>query len=413
MAITRQASAQNLHAASGSPTVTFPGTWTPAENDLVVLFCHTTNTTTVNTVPSGWNDVGGGLVTPGDTTEYVFAVWHLVTSGEAAAVTRTYTVTSLWSGTETNMVMGAVYRGVDITDPVADFGIGSNAGNTTDHELPAIVGTNMVDGGVVVASVSADGAATYTNPTGWDQLQLQTASDPGAYLGERTAATTAGGAVSATMITCSISGEYVAYSVALRPAAGGGDVEAAPVPATVAVSAGVVAAVGTAVTAPVPAVVDVAAGVVAVSASASVAPVPAVVAVAAGTVAAAGSAVAGPVPAVVEVVAGTIDAVGGVSVAPVPATVAVVAAVIAPESAVAAAPVPATVAVTAGTIAAVAAAVAAPVTAHVAVTAAVIAAFDGSPGLFGRINRRPIVAMRMNGRNGVDARINGRHVPIS
>jgi hypothetical protein len=223
MAIARQATQQNRHTASASPTIDFAGEgWTPVEDDLVLLFCSTTNTTVVNAVPSGWDDSGAGLVFAGDTTCYIAAVYHWVTAGEESGGTTSYTVSSLWDAAETNMVMGAVYRGVDTTDPIMDTGANSNASNSTTHVLPAIAGTNILDDGVVVGCVNADGAADYTDPAGWTPLEEQTANDPGCWLGQHDTLTTAGVGVSATNITCSISGETAAITIALNPAAGGG-----------------------------------------------------------------------------------------------------------------------------------------------------------------------------------------------
>ena len=224
MAVTLVATAQNRHLASSSPTVTFPGTWTPAEDDLVVLFCHTINTTSIDAVPSDWVNVLGGttIVTPGDTTCYLGVLYHWVTAGEASGGTLAYTITGLWAGSETNMVVGVVARGVDTGDPIDGFGTGSDAGNSTTHVLPVVDGATLGDDSLVVASVGADGAASYTDPSGWTPLETQSASDPGVWLGSRDAATVSGVDVAATNITCSISGEHVAGTVALKPAAGGG-----------------------------------------------------------------------------------------------------------------------------------------------------------------------------------------------
>jgi hypothetical protein len=232
VAITLVGSHQNRHSSASPSTGAIPS-WTPATDDVIVVFSHTTNTTSISAVPAGWVNILGGttIIEPGDTTEYLAVLYHKVTSGEATAGTTTYTITNLYAASETCMVMSAVFRGVDPTTVVDNFGTDSNAGNSTTHRLAAITGTGgaLSSNSMVVSSVSADGAANYTDPGGWTMRQEQTALDPGAWLGTRDTLTTANTNVTSTNITCSLSGEMVSCSVALLEAAGGTtDVAASP-----------------------------------------------------------------------------------------------------------------------------------------------------------------------------------------
>jgi hypothetical protein len=224
VAITLVGSQQNRHS-SASPSTGAIGSWTPATDDVIVVFSHTINTTSISAVPAGWINILGGttILEPGDTTEYLAVLYHKVTSGEATAGTTTYTITNLYAASETCMVMSAVFRGVDPTTVVDNFGTDSNAGNSTTHRLAAITGTGgaLSSNSMVVSSVSADGAANYTDPGGWTMRQEQTALDPGAWLGTRDALTTANTDVTVTNITSSLSGEMVSCSVALLEATGG------------------------------------------------------------------------------------------------------------------------------------------------------------------------------------------------
>jgi hypothetical protein len=224
VAITLVGSHQNRHSSASPSTGAIPS-WTPATDDVIVVFSHTTNTTSISAVPAGWVNILGGttIIEPGDTTEYLAVLYHKVTSGEATAGTTTYTITNLYAASETCMVMSAVFRGVDPTTVVDNFGTDSNAGNSTTHRLAAITGTGgaLSSNSMVVSSVSADGAANYTDPGGWTMRQEQTALDPGAWLGTRDALTTANTDVTVTNITSSLSGEMVSCSVALLEATGG------------------------------------------------------------------------------------------------------------------------------------------------------------------------------------------------
>src|SRR6476620_4004023 len=167
MAVSVVASVSASLAATRSPTATF-SSWTPALNDLVVLFVTSGATGATITVPSGWvNILGGTTDVESDSHEATF-VYHWVTSTEATNGTLTYTATTLYDTTQSGGTVGIVLRGVDTTTPIDSVVTTFDSGNTvTPHVIHALVGANLSTNSMVIGAVFGDGTITYTDPSGW------------------------------------------------------------------------------------------------------------------------------------------------------------------------------------------------------------------------------------------------------
>jgi len=204
--------------ASRSPSVTFAN-YVPLQNDLIVFWASSTGTALTMTEPSGWvNPLGAGVDVESDSHQLVCA-YHFVTSGEASAVTLTYTATNWYGATTTGNVIAVVLRGVDTTTPIDSANSTFSSTNTvTPSVLASLTGANLSTGSLVLSGVCLDGTGTFTTPAGWNQIATSN-TNQGKWVGYNTTLTTAGSNVSATNITPSVGDEYASITMAFTPAA--------------------------------------------------------------------------------------------------------------------------------------------------------------------------------------------------
>jgi len=207
--------------STNDPSVTFPGGYTPLENDVIALFIS--STTVLGAVanaslPAGWvNPLGDGVEINSD-AHGMACLYHLVTAAEETAVTLTYTATDALDATETGYVQAVAVRNVDSTTPIDGFNTAFNSGNTTDpHVLAGITGSGVLaTGSLVVSSVAKDGTGAYgSTPTGWTQVRADNTNN-GRWIGTRDALTTADTDVTATNITPSAGDEYCSITLAFK-----------------------------------------------------------------------------------------------------------------------------------------------------------------------------------------------------
>jgi hypothetical protein len=207
---------------SGNPTCTF-SSWTPAENDVVVLFASSTVTGHTISEPSGWvNPLGAGVDVESDTHQ-MCCVYHLVTAGEASAVTMTYTATDMYTPTFGGYTFGIVFRGVDPATPIDSAASTFSSVNTvTPHVLAGLVGANLSNNSLVASCVVKDQGGSYTTaPTGWTfQLQSEVGAGQARAILTRDTLTTASSDVTATNITPNAGDEYISITIALSVAVG-------------------------------------------------------------------------------------------------------------------------------------------------------------------------------------------------
>ena len=206
----------NTSTYSGA-SVTITASWTPQEDDLIILYLSCTNTFSL-TPPSDWVDCGVGDVDPGDSSTSSQALIHLVTASEASTSTTSWTISNLFSGggSEAGRWWMVVVRGADPTDPIDGVGSWMTADLLSTHQLASIAGSSLEDGSLVVRFVSTDlTSRIYTAPTGHTEL-YNGDSNTGGWVGYRDALTTAGVDVSEQAIVLGTgSDEGVAISIAV------------------------------------------------------------------------------------------------------------------------------------------------------------------------------------------------------
>lgn len=215
MAVTVITSSTGGYSSVTGPNVT--ASWTPLENDLVIVFVGSTSTVANGSGVSGWADTGIGIVDPGDSSCAMKSVWHLVTAGEETGSTTSWNLANLFAGIETGRYWMIVLRGVDSSSPID--AVGSWFQETTDNAAEfAAVGTDVDNGSLVVRCIMSDGASrTFTTPAGHTKLQ-DGGSNNGGWLGYLTTPTTAGVATPAAATTMSSGDEAISFSVAVRMA---------------------------------------------------------------------------------------------------------------------------------------------------------------------------------------------------
>jgi len=198
-----------------SPTSTFTS-WTPALNDLVILFCSDNLQGRTITIPSGWVNPLGGTTDVESDAHQMCAVYHWVTQAEVDAVTMTYTATDLYDASvTTGRTSGIVLRGVDTITPIDGSGTWSITTNSTSHHFPTVVaGDVSFDNDLVVRAVAHDGTGAYTNPAAHTVSTNATATQS-MLVSTRDALTTAGVAVADTTVTQGTSGEGVGITLAV------------------------------------------------------------------------------------------------------------------------------------------------------------------------------------------------------
>lgn len=196
------------------------GSWTPAENDVVVFFIASTTTLAV-TGTAGWvNPLGGTTSVNSDAHGYC-AAYHLVTAGEAGGST-TFTATNYLAAAETGNVVAVALRGVNPTTPVNAAASGFDSGNTaTPSVLTALTGANQptTDNGLVVRGVSQDSTGSYTTPASHTSVTSNNTNQINQVF-TRDTATTGGVDVAATNATPDAGDEYCAITIAFTPAPG-------------------------------------------------------------------------------------------------------------------------------------------------------------------------------------------------
>ena len=225
MAITVVGTTTQTHNQQ-SVFVTFPaGYANPTVDDVVVIAFSSTATAPTTTIPSGWvncHPSGGSTRAEADTCWQAMA-YHLVTSAEDSANTKTYTLTSCLSALTNWAAVGIVLRGVDATTPIDSTNATFDSANSaTPNILPSLLGSNLSTGSMVVGATSNDATKTYTDPGGWTrQGYADNSGTTSTVMFTRDTTTTAGTDVTATNVTPSAGDEYCSFTTAFLAAGGG------------------------------------------------------------------------------------------------------------------------------------------------------------------------------------------------
>jgi len=205
------------NTATQSPTFTF--TISPVQNDVIVLFAAAVNSLAALNAVAEWTPSITPTGTVTQTACAMAVLHHVVTAGEDAANTVTWTLTNLFQATRQGALAACVVRGVNTTTPVDAFGTGVIATVVTPHDLPAVVGADITSSnGLVLRAIARDGATAYTSvPAGHTQL-ASSGPTQAIWLGRRDATASAGVAIPTASITPSVADEAVAVTLVLTAA---------------------------------------------------------------------------------------------------------------------------------------------------------------------------------------------------
>lgn len=212
---TTQQSASSSFSGTRSPSITF--STAPAADDLIVLFISSQAQGAVWASLADWDNPLGGTTAVASDAHVMGARMHFVTSAEAGASTVTWTLTNLFSNSQTGAVHGVIVRGAHPNLPVDQITTGFSSANTvTPHVVPGLTGSGLYTDSLVVASLAKDATGAYvaTNPTGWTQIQNTNTNQARVTL-TLNAATTAGGDVASVTVAPSSGDEYAGITIAL------------------------------------------------------------------------------------------------------------------------------------------------------------------------------------------------------
>jgi len=180
--------------------------------DVIAVFLRSGSGSAAANTISGWS----APVSVAASSVSEFFTYHVVTSAEVTAGTRSWTLTGFFTAGQTGASVVAVVRGA--TSAVIDTSataFNSTAGTT--HILPGI--TPTLGGSLVLAGIGNSGSSTYsTAPSGWTiQVQNAGAQSGGALL-SMNSVTTLGTSIGNTSITNGSSTQYASITVAFASA---------------------------------------------------------------------------------------------------------------------------------------------------------------------------------------------------
>jgi hypothetical protein len=206
-------------AYSSTQTVgmTFSG-YVPQIGDIIYFFINNSVGATAITTPAGWvNVLGGNNISAAGAACSSVGIYHVVTAAEVTAVTTAYTATNLFNSGATGRAGGCVLRGADSVVFVDDFNTTSSSSGTTTHVLSGLTGANLSTGSLILGGLGGSNLATYTVPSGWTQVILNSGGTTAMGLMSNNTPTTAGSNVASTNVTCSVSMAYSNITVAVLP----------------------------------------------------------------------------------------------------------------------------------------------------------------------------------------------------
>jgi hypothetical protein len=210
-------------AFSSTQTVgmTFSG-YSPQNGDIIYFYINNSVGATAITTPAGWvNVLGGNTISAAGAACSSIAIYHVVTTSEVAAGTTTYTATNLFNSGATGRAGGCVLRGADTIVFVDDSNTTFSSSGTTTHVLSGLTGANLSTGSLILGGVGGSNLATYTVPSGWSQIILNSGGTTAMGLLSNNTPTTASFSVASTNITCSVSMAYSNITVAVLPRTAG------------------------------------------------------------------------------------------------------------------------------------------------------------------------------------------------
>lgn len=161
---------------TASRTATIILTAPPLEDDVIYLGIQTSVIDTSFVDPAGWvNELGANADLEGSSHTAAF-FHHIVTAAEALAEQTTWVLTDMYDLTRHQSWVVGVFRGVDLSNPIAQFDTYLNNTSLTNSTIPAI--TPTVTGGRIAAIHLMDASAAGSlAPSGW--TRRATGTNPG------------------------------------------------------------------------------------------------------------------------------------------------------------------------------------------------------------------------------------------
>lgn len=197
---------------------TFPGSYTPQENDLVLSLPSSQSTMAVAADSAGWiNVLGSGNEHNAGAACGMAALYRWVTAADESGVNRTYNPFALL-GAENGDHHAYAIRGANLTTPIDAYATALGATAVTPHTVPGLPGASLSSGSLVIATVAKDGSGVYSSTPAAYGSAWQSNTIQGRWSGEHDNATTAGVDVTAYTVTPSSADEYVAMTIAIAAA---------------------------------------------------------------------------------------------------------------------------------------------------------------------------------------------------
>ena len=223
-----------VFSSTRTPTTGTISAWTPQQNDLLLTFWATASSTTMPTsggVPY-WPNVG---TPPGSNTSYLLSsfggqpftagcVFHAVTYTEQLAGTVAWSLTNLFSTSQSGRTLTVVVRGgaLPVSAPPASYPWSPvdriarvASGATTSHPLSGV--TPNTDGCLVVSFLTANDTNTWTPTVSPWTVVLQTGTTRAVLLASYNDPTVAGMAISNVSVTHGGSAAASSMAVAILP----------------------------------------------------------------------------------------------------------------------------------------------------------------------------------------------------
>lgn len=204
--------------SSSSIICAFGAGYVPVAGDYIILLSSIRATgITLNATPANWVNPLGSTVDLESTSHELSIATHFVTSAEATAVTTSYTASSWFSTSQTQSIIGMVWRGVDPNAPLDSIVTAINNTTSLTHTMPALTGSDLNTGSQVVGYVCASNTPTYTDPGGdWTLCAKNAAAQQGRAAYRLGTLTTAGSGVSSQGVTASVTGLSIGVTMALN-----------------------------------------------------------------------------------------------------------------------------------------------------------------------------------------------------
>lgn len=190
---------------------------TPADNSIIFLYYGSKGNAGVFatlTWPSGFTELVNQTVSGGGVDNQVAVAWKRAASESSA----TYTLSIGGSGDSIQALSGLVWTGVDTTTAFDVTGSGQTGSFATSIAVNSITTSTANAVHVIFCDAMTGDQGSFT-ATGYTQAALCSSSNKRSWSGYKLIA--AAGATGSVTVNGTAADQFVAYSLALKPASGG------------------------------------------------------------------------------------------------------------------------------------------------------------------------------------------------